>query len=286
MNRRWLLNALLLIVIVAMTTLAVWRPGLHKPAPKAKLTKLDPRTIQHVRIEQQNRKPIVLNEQDQTWYMESPVHGRAHVFNTARVLRIAMAPVEQELPPSASQDLAQFGLAKPKAVLKLDGQPIAFGGNNPVNNDQYVLYQKRVYLIDTRSYWDVARPYNQFLDSHLFRQDRKPLAISLPGLSLKLVKGRWMLHPANKKLTTDRINTFVDEWRYATAMTVKRYQGKPVQGKIRIRFSASKKDGKAQTVTVDILSRRGELILYRPDQGLEYHFPEEVGKRLLQLKPD
>jgi hypothetical protein len=286
MNRRWLLNTLLLIVIAAMTALAVWRPGLHKPAPKARLTKLDPRTIQHIRIEQQNRKPIVLGARKQIWYMKSPVHGRAHVFNTARVLRIAMAPVDQELPQSANENLAQFGLDKPKAVLELDGQRIAFGGNNPVNNDQYVLYHKRVYLIDARSYWDVAHPYNEFLDSHLFRPDRKPLAFSLPGLSLKLVKGRWIVHPANKKLTTDRINNFVDEWRYASAMTVERYQGQAAQGKIHILFAADRKGGKAQTVTVDILSRHGELVLYRPDQGLEYHFPQEVGKRLLELKPD
>ncbi len=286
MNRRWLLNSILLIAIAGLTALAVWQPGLHTPPPKARLTSLDPRKIKHVRVEQQNRKPIVLTDRGGTWYMEAPVHGRAHVFNTAKVLQVAMTPVEQELPPSADGNLKQFGLDKPKAVLQLDGQRIAFGGNNPVNNLQYVRYHDRVYLVSTRSYWDVARPYSELLDSHLFRQDRKPVALYLPGFSLKLRKGRWILHPTQPKLTTDRINTFVDEWRYAQALTVQRYGGEAIQQRIRMRFAPDKKGGKPKTVTVAILSRHGELVLYRPDQGLEYHFPEEVGKRLLELKPD
>jgi hypothetical protein len=286
MNRRWLLNSILLLAIAALTTVAVLRPGLKTTAPKARLTALDPRTIRHVRIEQPNRRTIVLADHDGHWYMEAPVGARAHVFNTARVLRVAMAVVQKKLPPTAGKDPAQFGLDKPRAVLQLDDQRITFGGTNPVNDLQYVEYQDRIYLVAGRNFQDVARSYSDFLDSHLFRQDRKPVALYLPGLSLILKDGRWIVHPGSDKLTTDRINTFVDEWRYAQALSVEKYQGKPVHRQIRIRFAPDKKGGKPGTVVVDILSRHGELVLYRPDEGLEYHFPEEVGKRLLELKPD
>ncbi|MEJ2107841.1 MAG: DUF4340 domain-containing protein [Acidiferrobacteraceae bacterium] len=286
MNRRWLLNSILLLAIAGLTALAVWRPGLKASAPKPRLTTLDPRKIQHVRIEQPNRHTIVLADHNGHWYMDTPVGARAHAFNTARVLRVAMARVQKELPLSVGKDLAQFGLAKPRAVLQLDDQRIAFGGTNPVNDLQYVQYQGRIYLVAGRNFQDVARTYSDFLDAHLFRQDLKPVALYLPGLNLKLKDGRWIVRPASDKLTTDRINTFVDEWRYAQALTVEKYQGKPVHQQIRFRFAPDKKGGKPATVVVDILSRHGELVLYRPDEGLEYHFPEEVGKRLLELKPD
>jgi len=34
----------------------------------------------------------------------------------------------------------------------------------------------------------------------------------------------------------------------------------------------------------DILAREPEVILYRPDEGLDYHLPPDVGERLLAPK--
>ncbi|MHB8255587.1 MAG: hypothetical protein ACYDEV_18330, partial [Acidiferrobacter sp.] len=94
--------------------------------------------------------------------------------------------------------------------------------------------------------------------------------------------------PKPSKVSNDRINTFVDEWRYARALSVTRYHGEPAVGQIVIRYRGlgGHKPPHLKVLTIGILATRPELVLLRRDQGLEYHFPEEIGRRLLHLSPD
>ena len=123
-------------------------------------------------------------------------------------------------------------------------------------------------------------PYGNFIDSRLIEEELKPVAIRLPGFTLTLKDGAWQKTPRDEKLTTDRIHDFVAEWRNARALSVERYGGKPALK--RVIFTLTK-NGKTENLVLGILAYEPDFILYRPDEGLEYHFPEEIGKRLLRL---
>ena len=56
-----------------------------------------------------------------------------------------------------------------------------------------------------------------------------------------------------------------------------RYSGRQAVGKINLKLR-----DKEKKVELAILAYEPELILYRKDEGLEYHFPLEAGKRLLR----
>ena len=41
-----------------------------------------------------------------------------------------------------------------------------------------------------------------------------------------------------------------------------------------------------KNLDLGILAYKPELVLYRKDEALEYHFPQEAGERLLNLTPE
>lgn len=278
MNRRWLLNSTLLGVITLLAVIAVWRPGLDKPVTKPALTNLKPTDIQHISIKRPATPDISLQRSNGDWKMLKPKPGRTNPFVVNNVLRVLVAKNQQSLSPEALKQLDRYGLDQPKARLKLDQLEILFGDTNPVNNLQYVLVQDRVAMIITSYFWAVAQSHTNFLSKRLIEKQHKPVALSLPGYRLSLEKGSWQIYPEQKKLSADRIKQLVDHWRYAQALSVKKYQSGRVIDWVRISF-----DGEKEKLRIGIVSHGPEFILYRPDEKLQYHFPQDTGRRLLLL---
>jgi len=94
--------------------------------------------------------------------------------------------------------------------------------------------------------------------------------------------GGWQRRPERAALSSDLINDFVIEWQQASALSVQRHSGKRPSAWISLTLASG---AKPASVRVGVLAREPELVLYRPDEGLDYHFPAELGKRLLQLEP-
>jgi len=53
--------------------------------------------------------------------------------------------------------------------------------------------------------------------------------------------------------------------------------------RIRIKLLA---DGQSKVVEFAIVRRKPEVVLLRMDEHLAYHFPEDTGTRLLNLRPE
>jgi hypothetical protein len=118
----------------------------------------------------------------------------------------------------------------------------------------------------------------------LLEDERQLVALDLPGLRLVRKDGTWQREPAVKhkeqEISGDRINEFVAHWQHARALSVARLTNKPALQRIRL---TSETGDQRQTLTLDILAYKPEFVLARRDEGLEYHFPADVGQRLLSL---
>ena len=278
MNKRWLLNLSLLGVIAVLAAIALWRPGISKPVANPPLTTIRAADIKRIAITRGNPPGIELQRRNGDWEIVRPVFGRTNPFVVNDVLRILTAKNQQSLSPEATKELHRYGLDHPKARLQLDQLEILFGDTSPVNNLQYVLVQDRVAMIDSSYFWTMTRSHSNYLSKRLIEKDRKPVALSLPDFRLSLKKGSWQVYPEQKDLSADRIKQLVDQWHYAQALSVKKYRDARVMDWVRLSF----KNEKAR-LRIGILSRSPELVLYRPDEKLQYHFPEEVGKRLFSF---
>jgi hypothetical protein len=260
----------------------IHRGGQEKNASATPLTTLSTTAISQIRIDRPEQPAITLDKTGEVWRLTAPLPARVNRFNIESLLRTLSAPAETRI-PAVTGELDKFGLDKPQSRLWFDNEAIAFGAMHPLTNQVYVLYKNEVVLIPAHYLAIAAYPYTNFIASRLFEEDRKLVALRLPGFSLTLKDGVWHRQPTDQTLTSDQINDFVASWQNASALRVDRYSGGDEIGKIAL---TSLRDNKEVKLHLGILAYKPEFILLRQDENLQYHFTEQTGVHLLNLKPD
>jgi hypothetical protein len=281
MRNRWLLNLALLALVAGLALVLFYRPG-QAPAPKAPLTALAPEAVTRLRLARPGQPDIELAKADGRWRLTRPFAARANRFNVENLLSLAGAPTEARLAADAAT-LAQYGLDKPLERVTLDDEEIAFGALHPFNDRQYVRYRDAVYLVPAHLYGPAGYTVGQLLDPRLLEPGTRITALRLPGFALTLTDGTWQRRPEDKGLSGDRLNDFVAEWQHASALSVERYRGAPVRARIELTVTHG---AATRTLALGVLAEQPELVLHRADEGLEYHFPADLGRRLLTLAPE
>lgn len=279
--RRWWLNLVLLVTVAALGLFA-WYRSAHPPEDaKPRLTDISADSVESIEIDHAHATRIRLERGDAGWRLVAPINARADALAVESLLRLLQAPVEGTIARSDA-NLARYGLAQPKLRVQFDATTIAFGERHPLKDEQYVKYGPDVDLVSSQYYAQASVPYNNLLDSRLIESGRKLVALKLPDFRLTQKDGVWERTPEIKTLSSDRINAFVDEWRHARALQVEEHTDtKPALEHVVATFA--KPDGGESTLTINVLAREPQLVLYRPDENLEYHFPKGIGERLLKL---
>lgn len=281
--RRWWLNAALVLIVAALAAFAWYRTAYPPQESKPTLTALDPGTIRRVEIERAKQPAVVLEHGEGGWRLAAPLKARADGFAVDSLLRLAHAPVEATVTPTDTE-LGRYGLAPPALTVRFDGNEILFGDPHPLRGDYYVRHGGAIRLISNRYYAQAATNFTNFIDARLFEPGRKPISFKLPGFAVTMKDGGWQRQPEIPALSSDRINAFVDEWRHARALQVQKYSGRhPAQ---QVEVTLEDENNRPVTLRIGVVARKPELVLVRFDEGLEYHFPEETGRRLFDLNAD
>jgi len=270
MRARLWLNIGLLLLVLALALLAYYQPGLAPQAP-VKLTSLGAQHVTRLRIEQPGQAPLVLEKQAGKWNITGPVRVEANTLRVETVLRLAETESLARFP---ARDLQRFKLDKPLLRVWLNDISIAFGDSAPLGQQRYLLLGGTVHLIADYVYYYLSGGLPLFASNTLLSQGAQLQSLELPGFSLARVDGRWRLDPS-REVSMDDINQFLDAWRVAQALQVTRYQNQAAQDKVHVRLQ----DGAIEFL---ILAREPELILARPDAGLQYHLGSGAAQRLLQ----
>jgi len=283
MKNRWLLNIGLALLVGALVLLVLYKPGAHKEVEGTPLTALPAGAIERIRLVRPKQPEIVLEKSGDDWRLTAPRAARGNNFRVNELLGLAGTRVSTRF-PAVPEELGKYGLDQPIATLILNNAEIRFGSMHPLDNQLYVLHNGQVQLIPASLYRAVSASLTDFLSTSLIDDKAKPLAFRFPDFSLKKnEQGAWTRTPELKGLGSDQVNHFVDEWRYARALSTSPYSGIRVQERVVITFA----DGDQQrAIEFGVLAYKPEFILYRKDENLEYSFPEETGARLLRLKPE
>lgn len=284
MNSRWWLNLGLAVFIVVLLVAVHYAPGRDPGDLRPPLTALTADGVQHIRVMRPGHASIELARQGSGWQMLAPTHARADRFRIDDLLHLVRARVQDSFVPVPSA-LASYGLNPPQATVWFNNERLDFGNSHTLNHLQYVLYKGRVDLISAYSMDPASLRTSDLYSARLLEKGEKLVALKLPHFSLASHHGVWQVTPPNSQLSTDTINGFVDEWRYARALSVDRYSGKPVTGHVFVTYvnPAPGVQDTRHTLDIGIIERSPELVLYRKDEGLEYHLPMEVGAHLLNL---
>lgn len=283
MKNRWLLNIGLALLIGVLVLVNVYQPGKKQEPDGTPLTLLAPSEIQQIRLLRPQQTPVVLEKIGAAWRMSAPRTARASEVRVNELVQLANSRVKVRF-PAAPTDLAKYGLDKPLVTVFLNDQEIRFGGMHPLESQLYVWHDNQVALVAAATLRAASSPVNDFLNTSVLEEKTKPMAFRLPGFSLKQnEQGAWVRSPELKELGSDAVNRFVDEWRFARALSVAPYSGKPVKERITLDLAEG---DKTKILELGVLAREPEFIVYRKDEGLQYHFPADIGARLMQIKAE
>lgn len=282
MTSRTLLNLVLALSLAGLIALAIYEPGKDDKPIVAALTQLDPKTIQRIHIQSSGQPGIELKKVADHWLMLAPFSVSANRERIAQLLKITQAKSLAAYPMN-QVDTRQVQLDEPMLTLTLDDVSLRFGNTEPLGGSRYVQVGNDVHLITDR-YSHLARTATGLVNPTLLDNDTKITGLHLPTLDLKLDDGRWRLanidtaHQPNP----DHIQRLLDEWRYARALEIQ-----------PLAPPSTSSDSRPPT-TIDVVTTSGtrqfilrqdedEVVLQRPDLGLQYHFSREGGQRLLNL---
>ncbi len=276
-SRLWL-NLVLLVSIAVLAAFVYFKPGIHKPKPSAILTKLQAADINSIKIERAGMPAVELARTGSGWQMTTPLKLRADQYLVKALLDSLHADVNSSF-PAIQTNLGKYGLDPPRLRLWLNSTEFDFGDTEPIHNNRYVRTGEQIHLTGNLLYYRINHSPLWWASKRLLPEGAHVIGLQLPNTTLTLKNGKWQLAPANPAISSDAIQTLVDNWKNTQAIgTAKIGTGKP-QGEVAIELA-----GNSQPLRFAILQDPDFLILARPDLGLEYELDSGQRPGLLELK--
>lgn len=284
MKSRWLINLALLVVVVGVALALYFAPKPQEEhAAAIAVSTQSPEAIAKISIEFPAKKPVALEKREGRWFLMQPYAVRADQAAVEQILSILGAT---SIDKFDAAEPARYGLDHPALVLKLDAEAFTFGTFNPVSGMQYVGYKNSVYLVASRYSEAASIQVVEMIDKNLLSPDEQIAGFDFSrleqwedkGLMLDQDKGQWKVTRADAKPNQSELKEwFAESWGTLIAMSVEPYT--PDLKTKYPSFEIKLKNGK--TLHVDKQGESPELVLARPDEGLLYRFPQDVGFQIL-----
>jgi hypothetical protein len=281
MSTRSLLNLGLLVATIALGLVAYFKPGV-KPAdvPVPIIAGRSPEQVSSIVVERVSRDPLRFSKRDGHWFLNAEDRELpAADFQVHALLRLLQTTASHHY-LAGSLDLASLGLQPPQARVVMDDAKVSFGKTEALDQQRYVQVGKTVYLIDDQYQHLINANWPNFVSRQLLEGRGAITRIQLPDMTLAYTdEGHWQLDPPRTGVSADALQTFVENWQNATALLTRRFDGGESGGEtITVQTR-----GNPQPLVLRIVSRKPDLLLARPDWGIEYQIPQSEVDSLFTL---
>jgi len=287
MKSRWLTN-IGLLVIVLITSLYSWTIFQKEPVESAKfeLTKFKLSDFDELKIDFPSKISTHFKIIDNHWRMLSPHKARADQLYVYRILSILATSSLEKL---SADDLSKYGLDQPNLKMTFLGnnlkEVIFFGTYNPINEDQYVLYKDNVFLIsggfsETASFMPVELiEKNPIAKSEIIKSFDFSRLEQWQDSRLKLNYSNNVWSVEGKSLSIVQFD--VNEWYEMTWKNIPAKSVEPYKMDQRVGYKSFDILLNNKKLTFYRIQESPELLLFRKDEGLLYHFPSDLGFTML-----
>ncbi|HOY70746.1 MAG TPA: DUF4340 domain-containing protein [Methylotenera sp.] len=294
MKNRWIINFILLGLVAGLVAFLYLRPKTEVTQENAiELTAFKLADFSAISIEHPTKAAVTLAKVDGFWRLTAPYKTRADKDSAARIISIIAAKSKEKLAitGASSADLEKFGLNNPRLKLKLIRPDASvaqfdFGAHNPVTDEQYVLHDNAVYLIAS-VYEEIANTQAiELIDKNPLKPTEKVAGFDFSKLeqwaesklNIDLVSGQWKASIAAAKPQQNELNEWLEfSWLKNPASSVDFY---PASNRETYpSFEVKMADG--TKVHFDKIQESPNLLLGRPDEGLIYNYPPDVGFTML-----
>ncbi len=256
MTREAKINVILLLVAIMLSLLAWWQPFLSTKQWYF-LSDIKRDNITTIRIERKDLDTIVLNKENNNWFLEQPYTLAANPLRvdtlTALVEKQSYSRFE-----SADEDLYRYELDKPLLTISFNHSRFVFGGIDPVKRHRYVMNiddnaqsgKNTVHLINGVIYYQLRSALNTFISPSLLPPSAHINAISWLGKTLKNKDNKWLLTPDDTKVTSDSIAQLLQFWQHAQASKIE----------TNVDFAIDKASAQSRSLLINITYPYGDKI--------------------------
>jgi hypothetical protein len=288
MKSRWLINIGLLLLVL-ITFFYSWTIFQKEPVESIRfeLSKFKLSDFNELKIDFPSRISTHFKIVDNHWRMLSPHKVRADELYVYRILSVLATSSLEKL---SSDDLSKYGLDQPNLKITFLGNNLKevflFGTYNPINEDQYVLYKNNVFLISGGFSETAAFMSTELIEKNPIAKYEKIKSFNFSRLEqwqdsrLKLnnINNAWNVEGKNLLITQSDVNEWYEmTWKNIPAKSVKPYK---MDERIGYKsFDIVLKDNKK--LIFYRIEESPELLLFRKDEGLLYHFPSDLGFTML-----
>jgi len=292
MKKRWLFNLMMLALVVGLLAFLYLHPKtIVQQGQIYELSNYKLAEFNTISVEFPAKATLTLAKVNGYWRITSPQQARADQISVQRILGIIAAKTKNKIATVAPTDLEKFGLNNPLFKVKLfrdksNVEEFLFGTHNPVTDEQYVAHRNNVYLI-ANAYADYASiQLIELVDKAPLKPTEKVVGFDFSHLEqwedsrlqMNLVDGKWNVSIAKAKPRQNELNEWLDySWLHALAKSVEFYtpDRKTTYPSFEVKLAGGSK------VHFDKIQESPDLILARPDEGLQYHFANDVGFTML-----
>lgn len=271
MNSRSLVNIVLLIMVVALTSFLLWNNN-DTSYLKLKLTSLNKSEINKITIPRE-KGDITLELSSSGWHMKTPYQAPAHEFRVNQLLNITQRIADNSYDIN-EMDLSQFGLNPSDTKIIFNQTLLEFGKTNPISMMRYIKTGDKLYLIHEQIYPLLKSQPSSFVSLSLLAENSEIKSITLPKFTvIKDSNNNWKISPENS-LTADEVQLLVQNWKQASAFGVHAYMERKNLGEIKINLNN-------KLITFEISDNDPWLILARRELGIEYHLDKSYFEQLI-----
>jgi hypothetical protein len=274
LTSRTLVNLALLGLIGLLAAVVLLEPGIEPPAPKTRLSEQDPDGIARIRIERPDAPTIVLEKSAGGWQITEPLRLPASEFRVIGLTEMLRSESQGTVPVT---DPARFGLAPPRATLSLEDTRIEFGDTEPISGRRYVRLGQTVHLVADTVLHQLTDSATSFVHPGPLGPGAEPVGFRLSGgKELRLTEGKWVLTPDDQTLGADALNGLAQAWRDAQSASVRSYTAPERAEALEVSVR-----GREEPLRFQVAKGEYEVVLGRPEAGVEYHIPSAAAERLL-----
>jgi len=280
MQARLSLN-LFLLVLVTVLTVYLLSTEAPEQSPYLPVANIDTATVREIRLARPGKADLLIQNTGTDWQIISPVNIAANPFRVSSLL--AFLQIHSISRVTISNPEA-FGLsdADNTVTLTFNDQVFRFGDTNPLDQSRYIEHNNTVHLIEDTLYQQLLQDAAFFASNRLLAGSAQLLKIRTANLELDYLDHVWQQAGVTNRLTEADITELVERWQQLEATRVSTAVTKPTS--VADIVLEADIGNRIELVTIALTP---ELLLYRYDAGILYHFPAELAADLgITLRQD
>ena len=269
-NQRIWINISLLVVIFVLSVIIFFNKN-EIEDELLPLSSINPKSIININVQRKNLDNLFFSKSDGVWNMITPLQFQANSARIESILKILETKSYKQFNLD-EVDIAQFALRSPAVILELNENKFSFGTNNPINQRRYILFNKKIHMIDDFHFPQLTTNAAYFAETKLLPDKANIISITFPEYTIQLNNGKW--RASIPEYDEEKVKQIINKWNEIIAISVSKYEKQEGQKTITINSMSG------QEINFAIVATAPYLILGREDLDIQYNMSMDDAKQM------